>query len=84
MRYQVDWTPSAIGQLATLWPAAMNRSAVTASEARIDRDLGRDPRGIGTLVIEGLYRYRLPPLQVMYEVNDTTRVVTVTAVFGVP
>lgn len=54
MNYTVDWNADARSTLATIWIRAVNRSAITASQARIDRLLVADPLGNGKPLSEGL------------------------------
>jgi hypothetical protein len=82
--YDVDWLPDALQALADLWVQAADRQAVTDAQAEIDRTLAQDPLSTGHPLPEGLYRLVVPPLAVLYSVDQTRRHVAVEAVWPIP
>jgi plasmid stabilization system protein ParE len=78
--FTVDWSEGAIDELADIWNRATDRSAVTAAENSIERQLVRNPTGGGRHLGEGLYRLYDPPLLVFYEVDVANRTVMVVQV----
>ena len=47
MRYTVVWRETALQQLAQIWLASADRSAVTRAAATVDRELANDPQTKG-------------------------------------
>ncbi len=80
MNYAVTWERIAEAQLAALWIRSANKSAVTGYIDQIDRALERDPHGQGESRNAGTRLAFFRPLAVRFHVDDTRRVVTVTAV----
>jgi hypothetical protein len=71
-------------QLTNLWILATDRADVTAAQHRIEQELAADPRRSGKEVAEGLWRINCPPLCVLYEIDDTNRLVRITSVGRIP
>lgn len=84
MNYTVDWSDSALDELAAIWMQATDRAAVTAAEATIHRSLATDPTGNGHFVREGLWRLMVHPLLVHYEIDSGNRFVWITQVDAQP
>lgn len=82
--FSVEWLPAAEDELARIWVQAVDRRAVTAAQAEIDRRLSRDPLGNGYHLAEGLYRITVLPLNCTYTVNAARRHVQVTWVWHTP
>jgi plasmid stabilization system protein ParE len=80
MNYNVRWNASARNALATIWISSVNRRAVTAAQARIDRLLVANPPGNSTPLSEGLYVIEVHPLRAVFEVDDTDKTVKVVSV----
>ncbi len=80
MRYTVLWSPEAEDQLAEIWLEAADRNAVTAVQATIDEELATDPESKGKEASEGLRRFKVEPLIVLFEIQLGDRSVKVTAV----
>ena len=78
MAYTVDWDPAAEDELARIWLAAPDRSAVAAAQQRADQLLSRDPAANGQHLLEGLYRIDVPPLTLNYVVDQARQHVDVT------
>ncbi len=76
-RFTVVWLRSANDQLAQIWLDASDRSAVSSAADRIDQTLATDPMGKGEEVHEGLRRLVVAPLQVLYAVRESDRIVEV-------
>jgi hypothetical protein len=47
VNYSVVWTPAAEQELAAVWLAASERTAVTAVSYRLDQELSQDPYNVG-------------------------------------
>jgi hypothetical protein len=84
MKYTVDWTDDALSAVAAAWVQSPDRAAVTAAEGRVDRLLAADPHGNGTVLSEGLYVIEVAPLRVLFEIDDSQALVTVTSVGLLP
>jgi hypothetical protein len=82
--WTVDWNEDAQNGLAAAYLNAANRPAVTQAQADIDRLLAANPLGHGRLLSEGLYRLDVPPLFVVYTVDQAARFVQVTGVGTIP
>jgi mRNA-degrading endonuclease RelE of RelBE toxin-antitoxin system len=80
MKYTVLWSTGAENQLAEIWLTAADRQAVTQAQAEIDHELSRNPLQKATHVAEGLYRLRIAPLQILFELSEPDRRVRVVAV----
>lgn len=80
MTYSVNWTRRARTHLAALWLQALDRRAVTAAQAQVDRLLAFDPLGNGVPVSEGLYAIDVCPLRALFKISDADRRVTVVSV----
>ncbi len=81
MNFTVVWTPSAEQQLAALWTAAADRSAVTAAANKIDAELARDPRSAGESRSGTTRVHFVSPLAVYFDIDEAAREVTVWAVW---
>jgi hypothetical protein len=80
MKYTVVWLHEAEDELALLWLAASDRNAITAAQAKIDKELAREPEVVGAHVAEGLYQVHIGPLKASFEIEESDRVVRVVAV----
>ena len=84
MSYTVVWTVSALGQLAGVWTASADRTAVTAASHRLDVALGRDPRSQGESRGADTDRTAFePPLGVDFEIIEDDRKVRVLRVWSI-
>jgi plasmid stabilization system protein ParE len=77
MNYDVIWVPSAENQLASIWTAARNRTAVARAAARIDGMLANDPNSEGESRPDGRRVLIVMPLVVYYQVDEADRRVRV-------
>jgi len=79
-RYTVVWVKSAEDELAELWIAASERRAIAAATHEIDRQLSTDPASKGEPLQEGLRGVTVPPLRVIFWVNDVDRIAEIAVV----
>ncbi len=81
MNYRVDWTEEADQQLAAVWTAADDRTAVTVAAQRIEQRLGLDPLTQGEARDDFDVRILFDgPLGVVYRVDVFARTVIVVSV----
>ena len=81
MTYTVIWSVSALDELARLWNNASDRRDVTDAANQIDRMLRSNPY-LHSESREGNLRIVfVPPLAVLFEVNDGDRKAVVRAVW---
>jgi mRNA-degrading endonuclease RelE of RelBE toxin-antitoxin system len=78
MPYDVDLTPSAMGQLTNAWLAARDKKSLVIAHDRLETELRRDPRLAGKHLSEGLWLRLSYPLRVYYEISDDRQIVTIT------
>ena len=57
-----------------------SRNAVTAAVRKIDETLAQDPKTKGKELAEGLRKLEEPPLQVIFEVEESDRMVRIVKV----
>jgi hypothetical protein len=76
-RYTVVWFGSALDELAELWSTARDRNAVTAATHIIDVQLSQDAMTKGVEVSEGLRAFFVPPLRILFTVDEDDRLVEV-------
>jgi hypothetical protein len=81
MNFTVEWTDPTQQDLAALWVAGPDRNAITAAANAIDAALARDPLAQGESRRGSTRVMFHAPLGVYYNVNQTTRTVTVWAVW---
>jgi hypothetical protein len=81
MMYTVTWIPSALGELANLWNNALDRRNVADAANRIDSILRLNPYAHSESRDEDFRILFVPPLAVLFDVNDADRLVTVRAVW---
>jgi hypothetical protein len=79
-RYTDVWHLSAQDELAELWIAARDRSAITAEAHLIDVELSQDAAAKGVEVAEGLRAFFSPPLRILFSVDEGDRIVEVARV----
>jgi mRNA-degrading endonuclease RelE of RelBE toxin-antitoxin system len=82
--YRVDWLPDVEDDLARYWLHHPHRDAVTAAQHWIDQMLAQEPHHAGTELEEGLWAVNCSPLRALYEIDDTHKTVTVTALHEIP
>ena len=80
MRFTVVWTHGARDELARIWLAATDRSAVTAAANAIDTLLASNPANTGIDLTEGLRALAEPPLRVLFSVREADRLVEVVSI----
>jgi hypothetical protein len=80
MTYAVEWLPDALNELAAVWMAAPDQTAVTAASHRLDRRLMTDPHDVGESR-DGPDRIAIEsPLQILFQILEAERRVEVRAV----
>ena len=80
MPWKLELTDRANNNLAAVWLASSQQLAVNAAMNDIERRLTRDPRGQGKELSEGLWAINCPPLRALYEIDDASQQVTITAI----
>jgi plasmid stabilization system protein ParE len=80
IRFTVVWSEPANDRLAILWMSAPDRNAVTAAANAIDAALASDPLRQGEPLHEGLRSFHVPPLHVLFTVEEPDRLVRVVSV----
>jgi plasmid stabilization system protein ParE len=84
MNFTVEWSPSALSDLADIWNNAADQAAVTAAANAIDDLLGRDPVHQGESRAGNTRILSVVPLAVFYDVEVTNHQVTVWDVWRWP
>jgi hypothetical protein len=82
MNFTVIWVTKAEQELAALWLAATDRAAVTQAAHEIDQRLRSDPTSEGESRAENQRVTFVPPLGVLFEIDDGDRKVFVLQVWG--
>ena len=81
MTYTVEWLPAAEDDLARIWTAAVDRKAITDAANAIDTLLERDPYSRSESRSDQAQIMFMLPLGVLFDVDETRRVVSVWAVW---
>lgn len=76
MTFTVTWLPSAQDDLARIWMAALDRSAVTQASNRIDAELRIDGHQKG-VPFQGFFICEFVPLIVKFSVSLDDRLIEV-------
>jgi hypothetical protein len=79
-RYTVVWRKDADDDLAQAWMDAANREDVTSAADQVDIQLKNDPTSKGEELHEGLRRLKIPPLSVIFLVEEMDRQVAVVSI----
>ena len=79
-RYTVVWSQQAIDNLAQLWVEGTDRNEIAEAGNAIDRELAVDPANKGIAVRECLRSLSVPPLRVLFEVEEPDRLVKVVTI----
>lgn len=83
MRYTVDWLTAALDELAVVWLAAADRSAVTRAAHRLELALTRHPLVVGFARDSSVNRTAIDlPLGVDYEIIEDDKLVRVIRVWS--
>ncbi|MBI5759337.1 MAG: type II toxin-antitoxin system RelE/ParE family toxin [Planctomycetales bacterium] len=72
-RYTVLWMRSAQRELAQLWVASSNRNAIALAANLIDSELTTDAGAKGIEIGEGIRGLFVPPLRILFAVNEQDR-----------
>lgn len=81
--YTVDWCPNAENDLTAIWLGTSD-PAVTIAQDQIDDLPERNPSGHGRHLREGLYQIVVVPLTAFYTIDQTKKIVHVSAVWYTP
>ncbi len=76
-RFTVVWVQSALEELADLWTEAHDSLAITTAAQAVDNELSENPGSKGTEVAEGLRALVIPPIRILYSVDESKSVVEV-------
>lgn len=82
MNFTVIWLPDAEAELAAIWLASGQRSAVTRAAAELDRRLAENATNEGESRPNGRRITFQPPLAVIFRVNSETATVVVSQVWA--
>ena len=83
MRFTVVWKPIAESELAHIYLATADKSAVQRAADRIDVLLARDPKTYGKPRFGDVYVMRVLPLGIEFNVSEQDRQVTVVAIWEI-
>jgi hypothetical protein len=76
--YTVRYAQDALDQLTEIWiEAGPEREAVTSAAHRIETLLATNPAGHGASEHEGLWKLDVPPLRVLFTIEETDKTVSV-------
>ena len=78
--FDVDWEPFALAALAEAYMNSADRPGVVVAQAAADALLAADPYSHSVELSEGLFKLVVGPLGVLFSVDESTRVVTVSGV----
>ena len=81
-KYEIEWETSIEDELLLLWQAADkdDQDAISRASYIVDRELAIAPETKGEVVAEGLLRYRIPPIVVIYQVEAEKQIVKVVGI----
>jgi hypothetical protein len=80
VNWHVDWAADALDALARCWLWSPDPNTVTAAQARIDQWLTINPHDHIEPAAEGLFTISAPPLRVVVQVDDASKVIRVVGV----
>jgi plasmid stabilization system protein ParE len=73
VKYDVDWKPAALAELAAIWNGATDRNDVSAASDEIDRLLERSADQLGESREKDFRVFLLKPLGVEFQVLEAQR-----------
>ncbi len=76
-RFTVIWALEALDDLAEIWLNSNDRDKVVSVAESIDLELTVDPFWKSRQLSEGLHAVEIPPLRILFSVNDADRLVEV-------
>ena len=76
-RYTVIWQADALDDLADIWLESSNRDRIVSVAESIDLELAVDPFWKSREMSEGLMELVLPPLRILFVINEEDRQVKV-------
>lgn len=79
-RYTVVWSPEAEARLAEIWMNFPDHQAIADAANAMDRLLAVDPATHGSPLSEGLRSLDVPPLHVLFFIQEDDRLVRVVLV----
>ena len=82
MMFQVQWSETALDEIAEIWMRAADRPAITAAVERIDQRLAKDPADQGESRERGRRLILEPPLGLTFRVRPHDRTVIVLHVWS--
>ncbi len=82
--FEVDWEPFALAALAEAYLHSTDRPGVVVAQAAADALLAADPYSHSVELSEGLLKLVIGPLGIVFFVDETTRVVTISGVGLIP
>ena len=68
--YSIFWKSEAQDSLAELWLASADGVALANAANQVDRLLRGDPHRYGVALHEDFWALNVPPLRVIYEINE--------------
>jgi hypothetical protein len=83
MIFTVTWSEWAQQQLAAIWLASSNRTAITQASHEIDQTLRVDADTVGRRRSGSIRRFWCFPLAVEFDVSEPDRLVTVVAIWDI-
>ena len=83
-RYTVVWKADALDDLADIWLNSTERDRIVSVAESIDLELTVDPRWKSEELSEGLLALVLPPLRILFAINEDDRQVQVYRIKTLP
>ncbi len=80
MPIRIVWHNEALQELASIWMKTDFRACITSASRQIDLDLSDKPLKKGRPAGDGLYSFRVPPLDVLFDFRPKDQVVEILAV----
>jgi len=83
MKYTVTWKPDAEAELAAIWNAATDRSAIAQAANKIDHLLATNPAEQGESRTQSIRILFVEPIGIFFDVNDADLLVSVLRVWTI-
>ncbi|MFM9966346.1 MAG: hypothetical protein ACKV2Q_34655 [Planctomycetaceae bacterium] len=83
-RFTVVWKADALDDLADIWLKSGDRDRIVSVAESIDLELTVDPNWKSEELSEGLLALTLPPLRIIFAINDADRQVEVYQIKTLP
>ena len=81
MKFTVLWAKEAEKRLTLMWLNATNRKEITEAANAIEKLLRIDPQNVGESRPDGTRIVFVPPLRVLFHVNEQDRIVSVLTIW---